>query len=100
MKNYNDWSRNMDVIGYLHHEDLLLEDEHGVAIIGGANYVLSVGDKVFLRKKLADQHYPRYLVDISFASNQYQGLFEDECAVKFTGNRAELAQYLTATTVH
>lgn len=90
----------MDVIGYLHHEDLLLEDEHGVAIIGGGNYVLSVGDKVFLRKKLEGNHHSRCLIKISFASNQYQGLFEDECALKFTGNRAELAQYLTATTVH
>ena len=38
----------MNVVGYLHHADLLLEDEQGMAIIGGGNYVLSVGDKVSL----------------------------------------------------
>ena len=39
----------MQVVRYLHHSDLLLEDEHGVVIIAGSRYVLSVGDKVFLK---------------------------------------------------
>ena len=33
----------MDVVGYLNHADLLLEDEQGVAIISGSHYVLSLG---------------------------------------------------------
>ncbi|EIM39871.1 hypothetical protein HADU_05210 [Acinetobacter sp. HA] len=45
----------MNVVGYLHHADLLLEDEQGMAIIGGGNYVLSVGDKVSL-KRILDQN--------------------------------------------
>ncbi|CAM4305394.1 hypothetical protein [Acinetobacter pragensis] len=89
----------MDVVGYMHHADLLLEDEQGVAIIGGGNYVLSIGDRVFLKRQL-DGADSRYIIEISFASNQYQGLFEDQCQMKFSGNRAELSQYLTATTVH
>lgn len=44
----------MDVVGYMHHADLLLEDEQGVAIIGGGNYVLSIGDRVYLKRKLED----------------------------------------------
>ncbi|QXR09004.1 hypothetical protein EVX74_007085 [Acinetobacter lwoffii] len=40
----------MEVVRYLHHSDLLLEDEEGVVIIGGSRYVLSVGDKVVLKK--------------------------------------------------
>ena len=42
----------MEVVRYLHHSDLLLEDEHGVVIIGGSRYVLSIGDKVILKKML------------------------------------------------
>ncbi|OTG76502.1 hypothetical protein B9T26_01440 [Acinetobacter sp. ANC 4169] len=90
----------MDVIGYLHHADLLLEDEQGMAIIGGGNYVLSVGDKVFLRRKIDGENNSRYMVDISFASSNHNGLFEDQCSLKFVGNRTELQQYLSETTVH
>lgn len=89
----------MEVIGYMHNADLLLEDEQGVAIIGGGNYVLSIGDKVILRQKLESESQ-RYLVDISFASNQHQSICQDEWYVKFTGDRAELQQYLTLNTVH
>ena len=89
----------MDVVGYMHHADLLLEDEQGVAVIGGGNYVLSIGDRVYLKRKLQDAS-ERYAVDISFASSGHAGLFEDQCQMKFSGNRAELNQYLTATTVH
>ena len=89
----------MDVIGYMHHADLLLEDEQGVAIIGGGNYVLSIGDRVVLRQKLNAKN-ERYLVDISFASNQHQTTCQDEWCLRFTGDRAELQQYLSATTVH
>ena len=32
----------MEVVGYLNHADLLLEDENGVAVIGGGHYVLSL----------------------------------------------------------
>ena len=89
----------MDVIGYMHNADLLLEDEQGVAIIGGGNYVLSIGDKVILRQKLENESQ-RYLVDITFASNQHQSVCQDEWCVKFIGDRAELQQYKSLTTVH
>ena len=39
----------MDVVGYLHNADLLLEDEQGVVVMGGSHYVLSLGDKVYLQ---------------------------------------------------
>lgn len=42
----------MDVVKYLYHSDLLLEDEKGLAIIGGGRYVLSVGDKVVIKQIL------------------------------------------------
>ncbi len=89
----------MDVIGYMHHADLLLEDEQGVAVISAGSYVLSIGDKVTFKRRVEGSS-DRYAVEISFASNQYQGLYEDYCQVKFSGNRAELNQYLSATTVH
>jgi hypothetical protein len=91
--------QQMDVVGYLHHADLLLEDDQGMIIIGGGNYVLSIGDRVYLKRQV-DGMPNRYIIEISFASNQYQGLFEDQCQMKFSGNRTELNQYLTATTVH
>jgi len=73
----------MEVVRYLHHSDLLLEDEEGVVIIGGSRYVLCVGDK-----------------DISFASNNHSTTYEDECVVKFQGCRDSYQQYLNSTTVH
>jgi len=42
----------MDVVKYLYHSDLLLEDEKGLAIIGSGRYVLSVGDKVVIKQIL------------------------------------------------
>lgn len=89
----------MQVVRYLHHSDLLLEDEHSVVIIAGSRYVLSVGDKVFL-KKVLEQEKKLYQVDISFASNNHSTMCEDECVVKFKGCRDSYQQYLNSTTVH
>ena len=89
----------MDVVGYMNHADLLLEDEQGLVIIGGVNYVLSIGDKVYFKHNIM-QGTSRCEVDISFASNQHCGLFEDQCQIKFSGNRTELNQYISLTTVH
>ena len=89
----------MNVVGYLHHSDLLLEDENGVVIIGGGNYVLSLGDKVYLKEKI-DPEKSLYQVDISFASHNHSALCEDHWVVKFEGCRASLSQYLSSTTVH
>lgn len=89
----------MDVVGYMNHADLLLEDEQGVVIIGRLNYVLSIGDKVYFKSNVK-QGIQRCEVDISFASNQHCGLFEDQCQIKFSGNRTELNQYISLTTVH
>lgn len=90
----------MDVIRYLHQADLLLEDEQSLAIIGGGHYVLSVGDKVFLKTKIDDAVQPRYLVDISFASNNHGAFYQDEWLLKFEGCREKLQDYLHKTTVH
>ena len=49
----------MEVVAYLHNADLLLEDEQGVAVIGGSYYVLSLGDRVFFVSKL--MHLQRYI---------------------------------------
>ncbi len=89
----------MNVVGYLHHADLLLEDEQGMAIIGGGNYVLSLGDKVSL-KRMLDPTKNLYLVDISFASNQHDSICEDTWVLKFEGCRDALSRYLSNTTVH
>ena len=89
----------MNVVGYLHHSDLLLEDENGVVIIGGGNYVLRLGDKVHLKNKI-DSEKSLYSVDISFASNNHSNICEDQWLVKFEGCRTSLNQYLSMTTVH
>ncbi|MFV5403988.1 MULTISPECIES: hypothetical protein [unclassified Acinetobacter] len=89
----------MEVVRYLHHSDLLLEDEEGVVIIGGSRYVLSIGDKVIL-KKMLEQDKKLYQIDISFASNNHSTTCEDECVVKFQGCRNSYQQYLNSTTVH
>ena len=89
----------MDVVKYLHHSDLLLQGEQGVAVIGSGHYVLSVGDKVHL-KKMLDQNKGLYLVEISFASNQHTTCCEDECMLKFEGSSDAFNQYLSMTTVH
>lgn len=89
----------MDVVGYMHHADILLEDEQGVAIIGGGNYVLSIGDRVYFKRE--EEHSPeRCTVDISFAGSGHIHLLQDVWAVKFTGTRTQLHQYLMQTTVH
>ena len=55
----------MEVVGYLNHADLLLEDENGVAVIGGGHYVLSLGDHVYFKHAL-DHEPTRILVQISY----------------------------------
>ncbi|OTG67844.1 hypothetical protein B9T25_07635 [Acinetobacter sp. ANC 4470] len=89
----------MDVVGYLHHADLLLEDEQGVAIISGNHYVLSLGDKVYIQH-IIDQEAKLYQVHISFASAEHAMLHEDKIQIKFEGCRESLREYIHATTVH
>ncbi|WP_313034320.1 hypothetical protein [Acinetobacter sp.] len=89
----------MDVVGYLHNADLLLEDKQGVVGIGGSRYVLSLGDKVYLQNVI-DQESKLYQVHISFASAEHAMLHEDEIQVKFEGCRDDLREYMNATTVH
>ncbi len=89
----------MQVVGYLHNDDFLLEDAQGVMVIGGGHYVLSVGDHVILRDCL-DHQKQRYTVSISFAQGDVDLLHEDEMTVKFEGCRTKLQQYLKSTTVH
>ena len=55
----------MEGVGYLNHADLLLEDENGVAVIGGGHYVLSLGDHVYFKHAL-DHEPTRISVQISF----------------------------------
>jgi hypothetical protein len=89
----------MEVVGYLHNADLLLEDEKGVAIIGGSSYVLSLGDKVYIQDAI-DQQAKLYAVKISFASAEHSMLHEDEIQIKFEGCRTTLDQYIQSCTVH
>jgi hypothetical protein len=63
----------MEVVGYLNHADLLLEDENGVAVIGGGHYVLSLGDHVYFKHAL--DHEPT-----NFSTNFFCKL----CTSKFT----------------
>jgi hypothetical protein len=88
----------MDVVGYLNHADLLLENEQGVAIVGTGHYVLSLGDKVELKGMNPATQLQR--VEISFASAAHQNLHEDELCLKFEGSREKLKEYLHQTTVH
>jgi len=97
--NKNTEERYMDVVGYLHNADLLLEDEQGVVVIGGSRYVLSLGDKVYLQNVI-DQESKLYQVHISFASAEHAMLHEDEIQVKFEGCRDDLREYMNATIVH
>lgn len=89
----------MDVVGYLNHDDFLLEDAQGVRVVCGGHYVLSLGDKVILQHCL-DPQKQRYLVSISFTACAHQQLHEDEMIVKFQGDRTDFQQYLKSTTVH
>ena len=89
----------MKVVAYLHNADLLLEDEQGVAIIGGSSYVLSLGDQVFIHEVI-DKHAKLFQVKISFACADHVMQHEDEIQIKFEGCRDQLKNYLQQTTVH
>lgn len=89
----------MEVVGYLNHADLLLEDEKGVVVIGGGHYVLSLGDQVYFKQAVA-QHPKRFLVEIRFAHTTHENQYDDEIEMKFEGCRESLKQYMHATTVH
>lgn len=89
----------MEVVGYLHNADLLLEDDQGVAIINGSHYVLSLGDRVFL-KEMINQQANIYQVNISFACAEHKMMHDDEVLVRFIGSRDNLKDYMDKTTVH
>ena len=89
----------MEVVAYLNHADLLLQDETHCMIIAGSHYVLSLGDRVFIQH-LIDTDLKLYAVKISFIGAQHLMLHEDEVQVKFEGNKSALAEYLLETTVH
>ncbi|WOE32560.1 MULTISPECIES: hypothetical protein [unclassified Acinetobacter] len=89
----------MEVVGYLNQSDLLLEDEQGVAVIGGSSYVLSVGDKVYIEQPV-NQDARVYAIKISFAHAAHSMLHEDQIQIKFSGCRDSLQQYMQQTTVH
>ena len=89
----------MEVVGYVHNDDFLLEDGHSVMVIGGGGYVLNCGDQVILRDCL-DEEKKRYLVSICFANCETGLLHEDQITLKFVGDRANFHQYIKASTVH
>lgn len=89
----------MQVVGYLNHHDLLLEDEQGVMVIGDSRYVLSLGDRVYMKQPI-DAEAGIYQVDISFESSEHTQLHSDEIRLKFEGCRDKLKQYLHSITVH
>ena len=89
----------MEVVAYLHNADLLLEDEQGVAVIGGSHYVLSLGDQVFFHEMI-DTQAKIYQVKISFACAEHAMLHEDEVQIKFEGGHDAYQQYIKRTTVH
>ncbi|TCB34905.1 hypothetical protein E0H82_09540 [Acinetobacter sp. ANC 4910] len=89
----------MEVVGYLNHADLLLQDETHCMIIEGSHYVLSLGDRVYIQH-LIDTDLKLYAVKISFIGAQHLMLHEDEVQVKFEGDKSALAEYLRETTVH
>ena len=89
----------MQVVGYLHNDDFLLEDEQNVMVIGGGGYVLSCGDQVTLGACL-DEHKHRYMVNICFASCESKLLHQDEITLKFSGDRLNFEQYIKNSTVH
>lgn len=89
----------MQVVGYLHNADVLIEDEQHVAVIGECHYVLSLGDRVYLQQNLDVQSH-RYAVEISFLSAGHVQRHPDQIQVRFLGCRELLQQYLNSTTVH
>jgi hypothetical protein len=89
----------MEVVGYLNHADLLLQDETHCMIIAGSHYVLSLGDRVSIQHSI-DADLKLYAVKISFIGTQHLMLHEDEVQVKFEGDKSALVEYLRETTVH
>ena len=88
----------MEVVGYLNHADLLLEDENGVAVVTAGHYVLSLGDRVVFKQ--LDQHQQHCQAEILFASAGFSIIHEDEFLIRFAGSRENLNNYLQQTTVH
>lgn len=89
----------MEVVAYMHNSDLLLQDEQGVAVVNGSHYVLSLGDRVFIKQAI-DEQAKIYHVQISFAGAEHQMMHDDEVQIRFQGNQDSLKQYLSKTTVH
>ena len=89
----------MKVVAYLHNADLLLEDEQGVAIIGGSHYVLSLGDQVVFQNVI-DEKAKLFQVNITFSCADHAMQHKDEIQIKFEGCRDQLKSYLAKTTVH
>ena len=89
----------MEVVAYMHNSDLLLQDEQGVAVVNGSHYVLSLGDRVFIKQAI-DEQAKIYQVQISFAGAEHQMMHDDEVQIRFQGTQDSLKQYLSKTTVH
>lgn len=89
----------MEVVAYVNNADLLLEDENQVAVVYGSHYVLSLGDRVFI-KEIIDQHAQIYQVAISFQSADHQMMHDDQLCVRHLGDRHSLQTYIQRTTVH
>ncbi|MEG0342508.1 hypothetical protein ACK2M2_08190 [Acinetobacter sp. TY1] len=89
----------MKVVAYLHNADLLLEDEQGVAIVGGSHYVLSLGDQVVFQNVI-DEQAKLFQVNITFSCADHAMQHQDEIQIKFEGCRDQLKSYLAKTTVH
>ena len=89
----------MQVVAYLYHADLLLEDEQGVAVITGSHYVLSLGDKVIIQQ-LIDEQVGLYQVQISFACTEHAMLHQDQIQLKFEGCREQFKAYQQTRLVH
>lgn len=89
----------MEVVAYMHNADLLLEDENGVAVINGSHYVLSLGDRVFI-KEIIDENARIYHVHISFACADHRMMHDDQILLRYEGTKDTLQHYLKKTTVH
>lgn len=87
----------MQVIAYLHHDDVLLSDESHAMVLGAGHYVVSLGDQIHL-KDLLDAQQQRYRVEICF--DGCEQIHEDEMILKFAGCQEKLQHYLNNTTVH
>ncbi len=78
----------------------LLEDEQGVAVIGGSYYVFNLGDRVYLREQIDVPAKSIIKFKFHLPVREHCMLHEDEIQVKFEGSREQLQHYLQATTVH